>query len=305
MVPRCTKLKLVIVSLLFILGIVMIAPDVLIFMHIAKTSGGSFNESIFKQFSHDDRFHASQGRGGALGMYYLDDIVEAYKKEYLTKRKQPRIVSGHLPFGLHAIFSGNVKYISFVRDPIDRLVSRYYYLRSIDLSNWPAKDKFMSYSLLEYVKSRMSPELYDAQTRSFCSRDYPYSINGEDYDFPMVSDLEWNEALDNIKDHFLFVAPHTKHDEVICILARLYNLPIDKICIPLFNVTNERLALHEVDKEIINIVKENNRFDTRLFNFASKLFDDYVKNLDFDLSEDVRLIKELRKQKYTEYINKS
>lgn len=275
------------------------APEILIFLHIAKTAGGTFNQAIFNQLPRDQRFHASRGRASATGLHYIEDVAEAYKKEVGQNAEKLRIVSGHIPFGVHTLFSAPAKYITFVRDPVDRIISSYYYFKRIDISKELFFERFNAMSLHQYAGSRIRPDLADGQLRALSglpALDLPVAT-GEELDFPDVTEAAWNQTMRNIDEHFLFVAPHEAIDQVICILARVYGLSLEQVaCLP-DNVTKDRPRVAEVPRETRELIASRNLWDAKLYDVAKSSFTRFMASLPLDVDADVRTLRALRERR--------
>ena len=69
-----------------------------------------------------------------------------------TEQEKLRVVSGHMPFGLHERLAcpETWHYITFLRDPVARTVSEYYQIRGCSTN--PAHNKGMTYTLEEFVR---------------------------------------------------------------------------------------------------------------------------------------------------------
>ena len=271
--------------------------DILLFMHLGKTAGSTFKRALIPHFSSSEFFLAMRGRQDALGLHYFEDIQAAFAEDFSDGDAALKFVVGHLPFGTHTIFRRPARYISLVRDPVDRLVSQYYYLRSRDLRGWPAAPKFLRMTLLDYVSSHMSPDGYDGQTRALAGMVCREHVDCTDIDFPPATDVLWAQALENIERHFLFVAPHDEVDSAICIVARLFGLSIESVCAPFDNVTPNR-PLGAISTAVRRIAAEHNVFDQRLVEHARTTFRTFTQALPYDLAADVAALRALRNAKY-------
>jgi len=93
-----------------------------IFVHIPKTSGTTFNSILSYQYGYRRTVSVHLGK-----------VLEGYRsieQEMLeTERGRIRLVRGHIPFGWHGLFDQPVTYITFRRDPIKRVISLYRYAK--------------------------------------------------------------------------------------------------------------------------------------------------------------------------------
>lgn len=95
------------------------AGQKLIFLHIPKTAGSTFDNFLRNYF-------------------YEKEIIEVTWKSWfngcndlLTKKhlnNKISLVTGHQPFGNHVYLQGNWVYVTFLRDPVERTFSHYYFL---------------------------------------------------------------------------------------------------------------------------------------------------------------------------------
>jgi len=96
------------------------ANELMVFNHIPKTGGMTFRTIL-------ERHYAA---GGLLkiGEEDYQASVDAIKDMDEQSKDQISCISGHIPFGIHRYFPGrNVRYVSFVRDPVSRTISEFFY----------------------------------------------------------------------------------------------------------------------------------------------------------------------------------
>jgi hypothetical protein len=70
------------------------------------------------------------------------------------RRRQIRLLAGHMPFGFASHFPGASEYFTFLRDPVERAVSDYYFCRR-DPAN-EAHAAAMKLSLIEFAEANYS-----------------------------------------------------------------------------------------------------------------------------------------------------
>lgn len=89
-----------------------------IFIHIPKTAGTSINTLLSYQYGHRGNFwHTTQESW---------EIAKARFIEHIRVHPDDcNLVRGHIPYGWDSIAPRNYKYITFLRDPLERSVSQY------------------------------------------------------------------------------------------------------------------------------------------------------------------------------------
>src|SRR5690242_18605361 len=106
-----------------------VPPQVLIHLHIRKTGGTSLNSAIKHSFRPDEIFELyADGDCEHTG---LDTASIQGISTLLTDFGLDRLryVSGHVPFGVHRLFGSDAKYLTLIRDPVDRVISTFFWFR--------------------------------------------------------------------------------------------------------------------------------------------------------------------------------
>ena len=92
----------------------------LLFLHVPKTAGTTFR-GILNRVYNEDQTHELYGN--------IPKAIADFKALPEGQRQQITCLRGHVPFGLHVHLPGNVTYVTFLRDPVERVISHYYYVR--------------------------------------------------------------------------------------------------------------------------------------------------------------------------------
>ena len=93
----------------------MCSDTTIFFTHIPKTSGTSFKETLLNPNIPD-----------SATFKYRD------KRQWMNDIGSYKIFTGHFKFGLHNFFRRKPRYITFLREPLDRAVSHYYFIKDCD-----------------------------------------------------------------------------------------------------------------------------------------------------------------------------
>jgi hypothetical protein len=64
-----------------------------------------------------------------------------------------RYISGHIPYGVHRVFGTRAKYFTLVRDPVERVLSSFFWFRTETQRPFCRAGKLLSFE--EYVESRI------------------------------------------------------------------------------------------------------------------------------------------------------
>jgi hypothetical protein len=91
------------------------------FMHIPKTAGTTFRHILEKNFL--SRPH--------LYLYHNDD-ADLFRTFDLERKQRWDLVAGHVPFDFLADLAPHFTLISFVRDPLSRMISLYNFMMTDD-----------------------------------------------------------------------------------------------------------------------------------------------------------------------------
>lgn len=96
---------------------------VTIFVHVPKTAGTALDRVVERSYRQDQLYSLRMKRPE----FYRDDIARVAREKPQTLR----FISGHAPYGLHELLPGPTRYITILRDPVERLVSFYHYARKM------------------------------------------------------------------------------------------------------------------------------------------------------------------------------
>ena len=229
-------------------------PDAaLIFLHIPKTAGSTLSK-ILQQ-------HYSKAETVTLDLAG----VAQFKSLPLEQRAQYRLVRGHFYFGLHRFIPRPSTYVTFLRHPIERAVSFYYYARS--------KPDHYLYPLLSageidlktLLDRGLTTELHNDQTRM---------LAGEEWEDPQraVNVETLARARENLRRHFRVVGLQEEFDASVILLHRAFGWPMRSY--KKQNVTKDKPLRQSLDVATRKLLEEKNSLDLELYEEARALFDE-------------------------------
>jgi hypothetical protein len=231
-------------------------PGLLIFLHIPKAAGSSFYRVLDRQYPREAiyRTHPLEWR----------ESIEELRALPEERRRALRVLEGHMGFGLHELFPQPARYVTFVRDPVARVVSHYgYVLRTPKhyLHNEVAGRRL---SLLEYATSGLTHELVNGQTRLLSALD-------DSKVEPTPEALEL--AKRNVEEHFVLAGSTERFDESLLLLRRA--LGWRNVLYRRENAA-PRSTGSSPDPDAVEAIREGNRLDQELYDFCSRRFGELV-----------------------------
>jgi hypothetical protein len=233
--------------------------NILIFLHIPKTAGTTLQRIILRQFSRDSVFRIN----GASVRRSIDQLKGLNGKE----KYKIRLVSGHVPFGLHTCLPRPASYITVLRNPVERIISHYYYV--LRKPNHYLHKEVISrkLDLFGYVSEEVSSELNNGQTRAVSGAERLCVMNEHPSDSANVLEI----AKRNIRDHFTAVGICERFNESLVLFKRLFGW--SNILYARKNVTQERPSVSEIPKQTVRLIERFNELDLELYEHAENVFE--------------------------------
>ena len=243
-----------------------------LFLHLPKTGGTSFNNCICSQYK------ATPGTSEdgvdpyfQLGIYYFphgfyqkgEDSFPPQTRTILG-RDDLRAVVGHFPYGIHEHLppGSEYSYLTFLRHPVDRIVSLYRHLTHFEEPD-PALHREVSengLTLREFAATFPLAELGNDQVRRIAGASGP------------CTDETLALARRRLRDNFGFVGLTEHFDESLLLIKHRFEWT-EPLQYYRANVTVEWHPEPEpIDAETIDVIVARNRYDLELHAFARELF---------------------------------
>jgi hypothetical protein len=231
----------------------------LVFVHIPKSAGTTFGWIL--RCHYGERFdRIDQSRRGKLETA----VASARPDDELPDPVRPgiRAVSGHLCFGLSSLFPEDTRYVTILRDPVERTISQYEYLLSRVGHPWhnpqlppPTAELRLDQSIGEanYIRDNL-------QTRMLCGL--------VSQDEPLPADAI-ERAKRNLQDRFEYVGTTERFAKFVAMLNLELGWPT--IAYQEARVTPGRRRKDELPADVLRVVEDQNALDRELVDYADEL----------------------------------
>jgi hypothetical protein len=173
----------------------------LIFLHIPKNGGTTFSRLLGNLYPKERIFSIEVINEIRLN---TEDFINLPEEA----RRNIKVLGGHMEFGLHRYFCGPSEYITFLRKPLNRVMSYYHYVLSNPRHRLYERVKRMT--LHDFVQNIDQSDVNNAQVR------WISGIDG-------AEDMMLAKALDNINQYFPIVGLLEHFDESLVLLKKRHN----------------------------------------------------------------------------------
>ena len=191
-----------------------------------------------------------------------------------SKRMETQCIMGHASFGLHRDLIGSTEYVTLLRDPVNRIISLYYYARRAEGHRHHEVIREEDVSLHDYVTSGINEvEIRNGMTRQ---------IAGLTDELPDRHALK--QAKQHLRDYFGVVGLVERFDESLLLMKRQYGW--GQVAYRRRRVGKGRPRKEDISEETLHEIRERNRLDWELYRFAKERFENSLSEI--DLEEELR-----------------
>ena len=249
------------------------SADAIIFLHLPKTAGTTLNRLIEWEYS--------------LGeMYSVDPVLFEWsfaRLRRLSKRRlrKTRMFKGHMLFGLHEVLPQPATYITVLRDPVERVLSAFYFMRSYKLHPLYWKFRNEKWTVDEFVQ-RSSRDNVQCKV-----------IANAHYHSPCTQEV-LDRAIDHLNNYFSVVGLSERFEESLALMKLRFGWQLNSYSS--FNVTRARPKKGDLPQATLDLIAEKNRFDVALYQHAVRLFESAVSPHQAEVSRIARELEDARKR---------
>jgi hypothetical protein len=137
----------------------------IIFLHVGKTAGATMRSALRREFRRDEVMLV-RAPEVAPGRLRRDGAVEWFASLPEAERARPRLIMGHMTYGLHEFVPRPSEYVTLLREPFALIRSQYNHVRRHEGHLLHEQAKAYP-DLVSYIESGISLEMDNSQTRAF------------------------------------------------------------------------------------------------------------------------------------------
>lgn len=267
--------------------------NILIFLHIPKTAGNSVFNVIRRQYPASSRYDFN------MDWDRRQETIDEFAALTDKKKRAIAFVGGHTFYGLHRVVPQPAVYMTFMRDPVDRFISHYYF--SKESSCAPLKRKLEEAhqltpyqlqaleflrltesrcgSLQDFLELSIDLDVVNIQTRMIGGFVDPSNL------IPPFQKLPENAvevARDNLNRDFPVVGLVEHFDTSLLLFRKAFGW--SNVFYARHNQTRSRPSLEQVPRETRRMIKEASRMDIELYEEVKTRFNEQVASLGNDFS---------------------
>ena len=252
----------------------------LIFSHIEKTAGVTLRSILLRKFPGDSNYYFST----AINPQRINEFKNLPDKR---KAEIKYLHANMFPFGIHSYLPQPAEYITMVRNPVDRVISEYFYI--IRTPSHPAYDAVRDLSFYDYVtKGVLASQVQNTQTRIIAGAGGAFKLSSYE---KRLTQHTLAVAIKNIQEHYLLVGLVERFDETLILLKRTLGWGMRDIFYFRQNVGDNRPPENEIATRTTDIIRRYNKLDFELYEYAKQLFEKRISEQDSSFERELRMFR--------------
>lgn len=197
------------------------------------------------------------------------------------EKSKYRLITGHMRFGIHEDIKNPSSYITFLREPIQRIVSYYYYILSYRNHYLHQEIKSKSMSLIDVLESGIAREFENSQTRRIAGYvRTPYGCPPDD-----MFDL----AIAHMDQYFPVVGLTEQFDESLILMSNFcrWKLPY----YTKLNTGKNKPVKQNISDETLKTIARFNELDIQLYEYASQKLQQQITSFGSAFSTQMKMFR--------------
>ena len=231
-----------------------------IFLHIPKACGTTLTKLLQRWCRREEVY----------------EVGKKPREEHVAElRARPgvRLVIGHAAFGLHEAMPAETRYLTVLRDPVERLVSHFHYA-----GRTPIHRLYEPIRRGEMTLLALARHVANLQTRY---------LGGRIEDVPDEATLA--RAKENVTRHFAVAGVAERFDETVVLLHRVFARKLRPFANE--NVGARRSPLESLSADELRELRAAHELDYALYDFVRARFEEQVAQQDETFARQVAALR--------------
>lgn len=244
-------------------GLPVYYPRPLIFLHIPKAAGTTLQEYILRHYLPGGKFYRFTG---------APEQLQDFQALPQAERDRFDVVAGHVHFGIHELLGQPATYLTMLRDPVERVISHYYFILAHPEHYLHTYVAGRGFTLHEYATAGLNQEGDNDHVRWLTPRLHTDVPLGQ-VTRAMLEEAKWNLA----NGVAVFGLAERFTDSVRCFASAFGWSAVSNG--RRLNTNRARPKRDQVAPQTVEAIRDSNRYDTELYEFAQGLFEEQMIRL--------------------------
>ncbi|BAZ45773.1 hypothetical protein NIES4102_27990 [Chondrocystis sp. NIES-4102] len=256
--------------------------SIAVFIHIPKTAGTTLHLVIERQYNPQNIISIHTTAQNANEINRLGNAS-------LKQQQKIKVIKGHTFLGWHQLLSRSCTYFTLLRDPIDRAISNYFFLRKSKDHPFHQRLKEEKVSLEDFV-CWAGEDNY--QTRFLAKNINEANLDIKNYPCTRET-LEL--AKNNLKSNYAVVGTVEEFDKTLILLKKTFGW--QNIYYEVKNKNKQRLSKDSIPQTTLDLIRDKNQFDLELYDYANELLHGLIEDQGYLFAQQVEDFKNINSSK--------